>query len=295
MTMLMSENPDGGATIFNTITMGILSKDVAGSGDIVLDDTTEARNQIHKYTGVLTGARAVVVPAESKTYFVHNATSGAYALKVKRSGGSGVVIGQGKKALLYCDGTDVFRLTPDLIDSVLDDTFSKALSDANYTLSTSTDPQEWQYEMLEFTGALTDDRDIVVPVNTKKYFIYNNTTGGFSLWVKVTGQTGIEVTATKRAILWCDGTDELQELQIKQIAHALVKEIRAEKHEFWVDNEAHYQDHMQRMAWGQEDYDDLRNVIRLFKTTKGLFWKFFIGFAIIGLSALVALGLYHKG
>ena len=206
MTILMAENPDGGATVFNTITMGILPKDVAGSGDIVLQDT-EARNIIHKYTGVLTGARAVVVPTESKTYWVHNATTGAYVLEVKRSGGAGVVIGQGKRALLYCDGSNVYRMTPDLIDSALDDQLSIALSDANYTLSTSTDPQEWQYEMLEFTGTLTADVDIVVPVNTKKYAIYNNTTGGFSLWVKVTGQTGIEVTATKRAILWCDGTD----------------------------------------------------------------------------------------
>ena len=91
-----------------------------------------------------------------------------------------------------------------------------------------------------------------------------------------------------------EGFNALQERQIKQIAHALIKEIKAEKHDFWIDGEKHYQDHMQRMAWGQEDYDDLRNVIRLFKTTKGLFWKAFIGLAIVGLGALIVLGLYHK-
>ena len=38
---------------------------------------------------------------------------------------------------------------------------------------------------LELTGALTATRNLIVPANKKLYFIYNNTSGGFSVTGKV--------------------------------------------------------------------------------------------------------------
>jgi len=60
---------------------------------------------------------------------------------------------------------------------------------------------------IECTGALTANRNLVVPSNKKLYFIYNNTTGGKSVTVKVSGQTGITVPNGVKMSLACNGTD----------------------------------------------------------------------------------------
>jgi hypothetical protein len=60
---------------------------------------------------------------------------------------------------------------------------------------------------IECTGALTAARNLVVPANKKLYFIYNNTSGGYAVTVKVSGQTGISVANGTKVILVCNGTD----------------------------------------------------------------------------------------
>ena len=60
---------------------------------------------------------------------------------------------------------------------------------------------------IECTGALTANRNLIVPANKKLYFIYNNTTGGFSVTVKVSGQTGIVVPYGAKNVLVSNGTD----------------------------------------------------------------------------------------
>lgn len=60
---------------------------------------------------------------------------------------------------------------------------------------------------IECTGALTNNRNLVVPSNKKLYFIYNNTTGGFAVTVKVSGQTGVSVPNGKKVVLVSNGTD----------------------------------------------------------------------------------------
>lgn len=60
---------------------------------------------------------------------------------------------------------------------------------------------------IECTGVLTAARNLVVPSNKKLYFIYNNTTGGYAVTVKVSGQTGVSVPSGKKILLVCDGTD----------------------------------------------------------------------------------------
>lgn len=190
---------------------GELIHDMASDANYTLSTSTDPQEWQYETVKItdtsvnLTAARDVIVPTTKKLYVFINSTLQTLTLKV--SGQSGVAVGAGKTAFLRCNGTDVERLAPDLIKSVKDVAISIANSDANYTLSTSTDPEEWQYEMIEITGALTGPVDIVCPTNIKEYKVYNNTTGGFSLWFKVSGQTGIEVTNAKRAILWCDGTD----------------------------------------------------------------------------------------
>lgn len=61
-----------------------------------------------------------------------------------------------------------------------------------------------------FTGVLTGTRNIVVPGSTDEYWVDNQTTGAFSLFVKTVAQVpGVEVLQNNRNILYCDGANVL--------------------------------------------------------------------------------------
>lgn len=80
---------------------------------------------------------------------------------------------------------------------------AKAMSNANTTLTFA----EVRNQILEFTGTLTVDRNIVLPLKPRQWTVFNNTTGGFGLqFIGATG-TGITVAAGKRAIIYADGTN----------------------------------------------------------------------------------------
>ena len=113
MAIVMPSNPAEPHTIFNDVTMGYLSKSVAGGGNVTLSDV-EAQQAVHEYTGAITANIEVIVPAETKIYFVWNNTSGAFTLTVNTSGGTGTAVTQGDKVILVCDGTDVIAWTAEL-------------------------------------------------------------------------------------------------------------------------------------------------------------------------------------
>lgn len=82
---------------------------VAGTGTYTLTNS-ELNRVAYRFTGALTGDRVVVVPATVQQYWVDNQTTGSYTLTIDPSGlGLGFVIGQGQRAILYCDGTDVLN------------------------------------------------------------------------------------------------------------------------------------------------------------------------------------------
>ena len=86
--------------------IGALSKAIT-TADVALT-TTEASNAFIKATGALTGNRSMTVPAtQGHLIAFENATSGAYTLTVKTPAGTGVVVGQNERALLFCDGANV--------------------------------------------------------------------------------------------------------------------------------------------------------------------------------------------
>lgn len=80
---------------------------------------------------------------------------------------------------------------------------AKTMTDANITLAAN----EERNEILEFTGTLTVQRNIVLPLGAQQWTVFNNTTGGFGLqFIGATG-TGVVVAAGKRAIIYADGTN----------------------------------------------------------------------------------------
>ena len=60
-----------------------------------------------------------------------------------------------------------------------------------------------------FTGALTGNRQVIVPATVQQYWAGNNTTGAYTLTVKTAAGTGVAIAQGERAILFCDGTDVL--------------------------------------------------------------------------------------
>ncbi len=80
--------------------------DISGTGPKTLTGT-ELNRVAYRFTGALTGARDVIVPATVQQYWIDNRTTGSYVLTVKVSGQTGVQVGQNTRGIYYCDGSDV--------------------------------------------------------------------------------------------------------------------------------------------------------------------------------------------
>lgn len=107
-----------------TMNEGLVDLDAAlGEGSIVFPSdanytlstsTTpkEFKNGILKVTssGSLTAQRDLIVPTNKKHYIVYNNTTGGQAIRVKTSGGTGIVIANGATAFVRCDGTNVVAI-----------------------------------------------------------------------------------------------------------------------------------------------------------------------------------------
>lgn len=79
---------------------------------------------------------------------------------------------------------------------------AKTISDTDTTLTGA----ECEAKIIEISGTLTAPRNIVL-VTTDGYnpIVYNAT--GQTLTFKTSGGTGIAVATTKRAMIYCDGTN----------------------------------------------------------------------------------------
>lgn len=71
-----------------------------------------------------------------------------------------------------------------------------------------------RYLYYVLTGTLTAPRDLIIPNKNKIYYFYNNTTGGFAVTVKVSGQTGVSIANGKKYVLVCNGIDAIDALPI---------------------------------------------------------------------------------
>jgi len=121
--MANGENGSSWGTKSNT-NLELLEDGIAGfssiattGGSTTLSATNYAADQsrcaILKATGTLTSNATFVIPSSSKTYTVWNATSGAFTLTVKTSGGTGYIVPQGAAYDLFCDGTDTYPVRPE--------------------------------------------------------------------------------------------------------------------------------------------------------------------------------------
>jgi len=96
-----------------------------------------------------------------------------------------------------------------LVDQAIAGFTTQAVTDGAATVLTIPDGSSsaGRNAVIELTGALTAARTVEVPTKEKLWVFYNNTSGGFAVTVKVSGQTGVSIPNGARAIVYCDGTD----------------------------------------------------------------------------------------
>ena len=77
-----------------------------------------------------------------------------------------------------------------------------AVTTANVTLTAA----QARARYLTVTGALTGNRDVIVP-NNGEWIVFNNTTEAYDITVKTSAGTGIVIAQGTRAIVLADGTN----------------------------------------------------------------------------------------
>jgi hypothetical protein len=152
------ENSGTWGQITNTNLL-IVEQAIAGFEAVALNATTGAtltfsngavsngKNAVLKLTGTITSAVNVVVPVVEKVYIVDNATSGAYAVTVKTTSGTGVTWAAADKGtkMVYGDGTNI-----------VDTAFTELSSDFSPQLSADLDTNG-QNIIIDNTKAILDE------------------------------------------------------------------------------------------------------------------------------------------
>lgn len=75
---------------------------------------TDYQAKIMEFTGSISTTRNVVVPIVSAyQWTVFNNTTGGQSIQIIGASGTGITIANGKRAIVYADGTNVVRVTAD--------------------------------------------------------------------------------------------------------------------------------------------------------------------------------------
>jgi hypothetical protein len=116
---------------------------------------------------------------------------------------------------------DVLNTTLELLEDSIAGSLSKSVAGSSDVTLTDLDGaiDEHRKMMMEFTGTLTGNINVIVPATSKLYFIHNNTSGAFTLTVKPSAGTGIAVTQGSKDILIADGTNVVRAIDVSSYTH----------------------------------------------------------------------------
>lgn len=109
------------------------------------------------------------------------------------------------------------RANQDKLDDLVAGYLAKSVAGAtNVTLSEA----EYDHRQIDLTGALTGSIDVIFPAVERVWHVYNNTSGAFTITLKVSGQTGFTAVQGKKYIVSCNGTDTSIRLSDETVAIA---------------------------------------------------------------------------
>lgn len=115
--MATGENVNTWGSVTNSNLGTLLEQAIVGAGTVNMPDTdvtltindgaaSTGRAVFLTLTGTLTATRTLTVPTINKNYIIYNNTTGSQPVLVKTSAGTGVIITNGAKTIIYVDGTD---------------------------------------------------------------------------------------------------------------------------------------------------------------------------------------------
>jgi hypothetical protein len=179
--------------------------------DYTLDAITDRAN--HFVTSTSSGAFTLTLPgaaAAGDGYFAMFSNIGTGAVTIDPDGGelidgqSSISISPGESLIFVSSGAQWYSVGRGRSTVFVQTRLVKSVAgSADVTLTTT----EAGNIIQSYTGLLTGNINVIVPTTVAIYFVYNNTTGAFSLTVKTAAGAGVQVTQGARTILYCDGTD----------------------------------------------------------------------------------------
>lgn len=172
---------------------------------------TNDRSAAFLWTG---GAGTLTLPSApvvGNDWFCQVRNSGTGAINMSPVGGelingaATLPFNPGDSAIIVSDGTGFFTVGFGQAPAFLFDFVSISLTGqpTPYTLA-GANLNRISYA---FGGTLTFNMVVEVPATIQQYWISNDTSGAYSLTVKVAGQTGVVIAQNSRAICYCNGTD----------------------------------------------------------------------------------------
>ena len=194
------ENANAWGLILNQNVIDLVDEAVAGmvtvtcgSGTITLSTANgaadQSRNAAIRLIGTLTGDTTIALPAQEKTYYIHNGTSGDYNVLLKAGSGTAVTAtGQGLSMMMATNGTTINTIKSEDNDTKI---YSPFTSPATITASGKVSASEAKsiYQRINTTSG-----DVAVEVT-----VGNLTLGQYVIVDKIT-------TANKMTITWGAGS-----------------------------------------------------------------------------------------
>lgn len=105
--------------------------------------------------------------------------------------------GQNQPQVVIATGFDAF-------DNAIAGRLSKSVAGSSDVTLTATEARN---AILELTGAITANINLIVPAKNKLFAVYNATTGAFTVTVKTPSGTGVVVPQGQRLWVYCDSTN----------------------------------------------------------------------------------------
>jgi len=170
------------------------------------------RAKMFVFTGA--GGQTLELPLAAtvgNNWFMLVRNSGSDALTIDPSGGPTIdgsatlLMQPSESAIIACDGVNYFTIGFGQTSTFAFDYTTIAVAGAvgNYTLAGA----ELNRIAYAFTGALTGNRDIIVPATVQQYWVSNDTTGAYTFTVRTAAGTGVTLGTGQKAIFYCDGVN----------------------------------------------------------------------------------------